>query len=256
MPMTTHAAPMPSIQPVPSASASAFTAATDVGSLPSAAPIRQHSIHESAPISVMMPPAMARGATEGSGLTVSFIAWIGGANAALRAGSTAPITATTMPTTSPTSISLGVGVTDPVIGVPSCASRAAMPLTMPQPSAMPATDPTRPSISAWMITVRNTCPLEAPIDRSSAYPRMDSRTIIEKVLAMMNDPTNSAITAKIRINGWMNPSISLLLLELSSRIWSPVIAWALDERGSALLMRSASSCCWEAVSGEPPLAEP
>ena len=55
------------------------------------------------------------------------------------------------------------------------------------------------------------------MERSSAYPRIDSRTIIENVLAMMNDPTNSAITAKMRISGWMNPNASCVDCVDSSR---------------------------------------
>jgi hypothetical protein len=85
---------------------------------------------------------------------------------------------------------------------------------------------------------------------------MDSRTIIEKVLAMMKDPTKSAMMAKIRISGWMNPSESLIDLDCSSRTVSPVTAEALLEEGSVALMASASwLCCWSS-SALPPFAEP
>ena len=141
------------------------------------------------------------------------------------------------------------GSVAPVNGSPIFASPMTISRTMPQPSAMPVPEPTRPSTTACTITVEKTCAGEAPMDRSSAYPRIDSRTIIEKVFAMMNEPTNSAMTAKMRISGWMKPSESCVALVVSSRYSSPVTACALEFLGSALLMRSASCCCSDAFNG-------
>ena len=72
---------------------------------------------------------------------------------------------------------------------------------------------------------------------------------MENVLAMMNEPTNNAITAKIRISGWMKPSASCVDLVDSSRYSSPVMACAFADLGSALLIRSASCCCALSSSG-------
>ncbi len=61
-----------------------------------------------------------------------------------------------------------VGSVAPVRGMPIFAKPDAMSFTMPQPNAMPAPEPTRPSTTACTITVMNTCIGDAPMERSSA----------------------------------------------------------------------------------------
>ena len=214
-PTTSSPAPTPSGQPTPmplSAGQGVGPAAvSEVWAMASAN--HQHR----PPSSASTMPPMARRVTGGSGFVVSFMAWIGGARAARRAGSVAPSSETAMPTAKASRMMGTVGAAEAVNGVPCAASMVTMASTMPQPSTTPMPDPTRPSSSAWMMTVAKTCPGETPMDRSSAYPRMESRTIMVKVLAMMNDPTNSASTAKMRISGWMKPSCLLYDLLSSSR---------------------------------------
>ena len=190
-PTTANAAPTPSGQPM----AMWFTTSHGVGPLPSATAMAQANAQLAKPSTTIIVPTMPRMRTGFSGFTVSFIAWMGGASAALRAGNAAPINVTSTPTIRPITMSEMDGSVAPVNGSPIFASPMTISRTMPQPSAMPVPEPTRPSTTACTITVEKTCAGEAPMDRSSAYPRIDSRTIIEKVFAMMNEPTNSAMTA-------------------------------------------------------------
>ena len=61
----------------------------------------------------------------------------------------------------------------------------------PTPSRRPTNDPSRPIVRPSPTTERMTWPREAPSVRSSANSRIRCVTVIEKVLKMMNAPTNS-----------------------------------------------------------------
>ncbi len=113
-------------------------------------------------------PIHPRALTGFSGLTVSFIAWIGGAVAAVFAGNVAPMIVTMTPTMTPTMTSVAEGVGEPDSGMPLCVMPFAINSSRPQPSSTPMPEPTRPRMTAWMSTLANTCNGEAPTERSSA----------------------------------------------------------------------------------------
>ena len=154
------------------------------------------------------------------------------------------------------------GIEGPDIAKPKRARPADISAIMPHPRRTPITEPTTPIMSAWMITVLNTWLGLAPTERRRAYPRIDSRTIMEKVLAIMNVPTKSAMKANIRIIGWTNPIVSLILSFCSERRVSPVTALALcfpEFAGAFLICEPifcASASCWDCVRGFPLLVSP
>ena len=101
-------------------------------------------------------PIQPRALTGFSGLTVSFIAWIGGAVAAVFAGSVAPMIVTTTPTMTPMMTSVADGAGEPDNGIPPLLMPLAIASSRPQPSNTPMPEPTMPRMTAWMSTLANT----------------------------------------------------------------------------------------------------
>ena len=125
----------------------------------------------------------------------------GGMRDARMAGATAEITVISVPTTSPT-ITVRRVTTSPVAGMskPSAASPALSTKASPIPASMPATDATTPMTRDSPRTAAMTCRRLAPTARSRASSRSRWATMIENVLKMTNDPTNSAMNAKMSKN--------------------------------------------------------
>ncbi|HLZ38330.1 MAG TPA: hypothetical protein VKP64_11395 [Mycobacteriales bacterium] len=71
---------------------------------------------------------------------------------------------------------------------------------MSSPAPSPPAAPMVPTTTASPRTERVTCPRLAPIARSSASSRVRWATSIENVFQMMNEPTNSAMTANTSRN--------------------------------------------------------
>ncbi len=113
-------------------------------------------------------PIQPRAFTGFSGLTVSFIDWIGGAVAAVLAGRVAPTIVTTTPTMRPMTTSLADGAGEPDSGMPLLLIPLAMSSSSPHPSSTPMPEPTKPRMMACTSTLANTCNGEAPTERSSA----------------------------------------------------------------------------------------
>ena len=152
-------------------------------------------------------PTTARRRSDRSGsVTSSRSASTGGTSAARRAGSAAARTLTSVPTsTDTTSVNPSSG-TRPVSCMPTAAQHRAQ--DAPRARARPrrrAPRPTTPTIAACSTIEENTCSGDAPTARSSASSRVRWRTHMEKVLAMMNAPTNSEIPANTSRNVVMNP---------------------------------------------------
>ncbi len=103
---------------------------------------------------------------------------------------------TTVPTTSETTI-VRVAITLPLDGrsTPTARNSARRPSATARPSRRPTSDPRMPIVRPSVITERITWPREAPSVRSSANSRIRCVTVIEKVLKMMNAPTNSEMPA-------------------------------------------------------------
>ena len=66
----------------------------------------------------------------------------------------------------------------------------------PKPAATPSSEPTRPTITASITTEPVSCPREAPRARSRANSFVRWATSMEKVLEMMNVPTNRPMRPK------------------------------------------------------------
>ena len=75
---------------------------------------------------------------------------------------------------------------------------ALAPWAISTPSAIPRAEPTTPTMAASPSTELSTWPREAPSARSRASSRARCPMSIEKVLTMMNAPTNRATPAKTR----------------------------------------------------------
>ena len=86
----------------------------------------------------------------------------------------------------------------------------------------PTIEAMSPTISASSSTERSTCRREAPIVRSSANSLVRCATVIEKVLKMMNAPTNSAMPANTSSSVLRKLRLSLDRVGLSSASCSPV----------------------------------
>src|SRR3954462_13426891 len=130
------------------------------------------------------------------GTAPSCSASMGDTRVARSAGASDERTVTTVPTTSETMI-VRDAITLPLLGrsTPIARNSARRPPATPTPSSRPATDPSRPIVKPSVITERMTWPRDAPSVRSSANSRIRCVTVIEKVLKMMNAPTNSEIPA-------------------------------------------------------------
>ena len=78
-------------------------------------------------------------------------------------------------------------------------------------------------ISASSNTERSTCRREAPIVRSSANSFVRCATVIEKVLKMMNAPTNSAMPANTSSSVLRKLRLFLIESACSLAACSPVL---------------------------------
>lgn len=139
-PPAVHTPPKPSSQPVPTVVSHAhetFLAASS-----------QHNNQHSAPNATMPAPIQPRAVTGFSGFIVSFIVWMGGAVAAVRAGMAEPMTVTTTPTMKPTATAVGEGVGEPDSGKPPLLRPQSMSSMSPQPRSTPSTEPMTPRMSA------------------------------------------------------------------------------------------------------------
>ena len=76
------------------------------------------------------------------------------------------------------------------------ANSASSPFASPSPRNRPTTDARKPITKASRSTERSTCRREAPSVRSVANSRVRCATVIERVLKITKEPTNSAIPAK------------------------------------------------------------
>ena len=78
----------------------------------------------------------------------------------------------------------------------SARNSASSPFASPSPRNRPTTDARKPITKASRSTERSTCRREAPSVRSVANSRVRCATVIERVLKITKEPTNSAIPAK------------------------------------------------------------
>ena len=103
----------------------------------------------------------------------------------------------------------------PGISKPMAPKTAVISLAKPMPASTPMSDETRPIRRASSSTDRSTCRLLAPMVRSMANSRMRCETVIEKVLKMMNPPTNTAAPANASSSGVRK----LLMLPATWSVW-------------------------------------
>lgn len=131
-------------------------------------------------------PAASSGRSAASGDTL----------VARRAGASAASTVVTRPTTSGTAIPAGV-TTSPPAGMPSDdrPSRTTASPASPVPTAIPATEATRPSSSDSTTTDPKTCRRRAPTQRSRASSRVRWASRMVNVLATTSVATKTAMPA-------------------------------------------------------------
>ncbi len=179
-PMNTRAAPRPtSATPAPPNSPAASAATPRI-------------------VSTAPPGVMKRAPLDVGSTAPSRSAATGGTRVARIAGARPLTSVTSVPTTSDTTI-VRVSMTVPSDGrsAPKDLNSARRPGASTRPSSRPRIEPSRPTSRPSSSTDRITWPREAPSVRSSANSRIRCATVIEKVLKMMNAPTNSAMPPKI-----------------------------------------------------------
>jgi hypothetical protein len=126
------------------------------------------------------------------------MASIGAILAARRAGSQADSVVTATPTANDTArAELEMAIGPSGSSIPNCDISFASPVATPTPAASPAAEATAPTMVASINTDPLTWRPEAPMALSSAISRVRWATVMEKVLLMMNAPTNMATSAKI-----------------------------------------------------------
>src|SRR3954453_12711642 len=175
------------------------------------------------------------------GTAPSWSASTGDTRVARSAGASDEKTVTTVPTTTETMI-VRDAITLPLLGrsTPIARNSARRPPATPTPSSRPATDPSRPIVKPSGITERMTWPRDAPSVRSSANSRIRCVTVIEKVLKMMNAPTNSEIPANASSS--VVRKLRLLLMSSDCLCASSWPVRTLTALGSAVLSWSRSFC--------------
>ena len=142
---------------------------------------------------------------------------------ALRAGPTAATTVTPTPTASPTRTVRGSNTSDPVGSViPNPRRSASSPNAASTPRPRPIAEETSPTMAASASTERNTWRRLAPTHRSRASSRVRCPTMMEKVLKMVNPPTNREMKAKTRRAVEKNESAWLTELVCSFTTVCPV----------------------------------
>ena len=155
------------------------------------------SISAIAPTSVT-PPASGpkRAKREGGSSAPSRTAAIGGTRVARIAGRSAAIMVIKIPTTSETTM-VRVANTVAACGrsIPKETKSEFSPFARPSPRNSPATDASAPITNASTSTERRTCRCVAPSVRRVASSRVRCAIVIESVLAITKEPTNSATPA-------------------------------------------------------------
>ena len=160
-------------------------------------PLRPATSEPTPATRIELPTTIRRRELAARSMATARIAAIGGMRPARRAGMTADTSVTTVPIAKHRAIVLIVTTTGPAgISIPKAASRAFNSLATPMPATTPAIDEISPTTVASRSTDRVTCRLLAPRARSNAISFWRWATMIEKVLKMMNAPTNRAIRAK------------------------------------------------------------
>ncbi len=165
----------------------------------------------------------------------------GAVRAARRAGSTAAMTVTTVPTATLHRMVVGVTGRLAPMSTPIRPLRAALaPWATATPSRMPSPDPTTPTMAASPSTLRSTWPREAPRARSSASSRERWPMSIEKVFTMMKAPTNRATPAKASKMVVKKLTPSWMADAFSAWMSAPVTASAPAGSTAATASRSSS----------------
>ena len=128
------------------------------------------------------------------------------------------------------------------MSIPKPARSALRPADSRTPKSSPKTDARRPTTSDSPSTDSRTWRPLAPIARSRAISRIRWATMIENVLKMMKQHTNSAMRAKIVNAVLKNERPCWIAFWFSSVSLAPVITWIF---GSAIFsrIRSTSVCC-------------
>ena len=135
---------------------------------------------------------------------------IGSSREAFLAGRMADITVTPTPTIRATTIVRACSVGAAVGRAIPNASKAALSATaIPKPTPIPTMDASVPITTASVSTIRFTCRAVAPRALSRASSLVRWVTVMRKVLAMMNVPTNTA----------MKPKVSRKVLKKASPSW-------------------------------------
>ena len=169
------------------------------------------------PTSRTEPVTTRRREDESDSADWSEMAAMGEMRTARRAGLTADTTVTPMPMTSAATTVRGAKTRELVGRVtPKPLSRACSPTAARTPRPRPINEATRPTAAASPRTDRNTWRRLAPSTRSRASSRVRWPTMIEKVLKMVNPPTNSEMKAKINRAVEKNPRALLMVLDDSS----------------------------------------
>ncbi len=160
---------------------------------------------------------------------------------ARRAGLMADTTVTPTPTTSAATTVRDSNTSDPVGRVmPKPDKRASSPMAASTPSPSPTRDARMPRMVASNKTERNTWRRLAPTIRSRANSRVRWPTMIEKVLKMVNPPTNSEMKANTSSAVEKNPSAWLTLLDCSlATVWPVTTS---TPEGSSLAMARCTTC--------------
>jgi hypothetical protein len=162
----------------------------------SSANIEYPSRHSATAIRTSAPYGVKRWKRPFGNSAPSRTAAIGGTRVARIAGNRPASTVISVPTSSETTI-VRVANTVPATGRSRFSARnsASRPFASPSPRKSPTTDARKPITSASRSTERSTCRRDAPSVRSVANSRVRWATVIESVLKITNEPTNSAIPA-------------------------------------------------------------
>jgi hypothetical protein len=143
---------------------------------------------------------------------------------ARRAGDSVDTSVTTMPTTIDTTmVRVAMTLSPDGSSKPTALNSSRRPVATRMPSASPAMLPRIPSTSPSLRTERRTWPREAPRVRSRANSRARWATVIEKVLKMMNAPTNREIPAKASRAVFRKPRSSRIPSDWLDASWLPVL---------------------------------
>ena len=145
-------------------------------------------------------PEIRRNRSERPGRSwASRSASIGATLAARRAGTSAAITVTSVPTTiETTKVRPRITVPDDGISSPVALRAPLSRIAIPMPASTPSSEDTTPITVASTMTEVITCRPLAPSARNSASSRVRWATMIANVLKMMKAPTNRATNAKTR----------------------------------------------------------